>query len=238
MESQTINVYCDESCHLEHDGIPVMAWGGLSCSLSETNAVSVAARDLKLRHGLAKDFEAKWSKVSPAKVDYYLALADMFIADHRLKFRAVLVSGKRALNDGMPGQSLDDRYCKMHCTLLKTIVRHPLRYRVYLDVKDTRGGDKLQKLRDVLARTSHDFDLESIERIQQVRSRESELMQITDLLIGAITYKNRGLCRSSAKSAIVKQLSNRLGDYTLSTTSAFSADKFNLLHWKPRKISS
>ena len=21
------NVYCDESCHLEHDGVPVMAWG-------------------------------------------------------------------------------------------------------------------------------------------------------------------------------------------------------------------
>lgn len=23
----TFNLYCDESCHLEHDHIPVMAWG-------------------------------------------------------------------------------------------------------------------------------------------------------------------------------------------------------------------
>jgi hypothetical protein len=28
---RTFNVYCDESCHLEHDHIPVMAWGAVSC---------------------------------------------------------------------------------------------------------------------------------------------------------------------------------------------------------------
>ena len=28
IEPRLFNVYCDESCHLEHDGVPVMAWGG------------------------------------------------------------------------------------------------------------------------------------------------------------------------------------------------------------------
>ena len=28
-QPRLFNVYCDESCHLEHDGVPVMAWGAV-----------------------------------------------------------------------------------------------------------------------------------------------------------------------------------------------------------------
>ena len=30
-KARTFNVYCDESCHLEHDHILVMAWGAVYC---------------------------------------------------------------------------------------------------------------------------------------------------------------------------------------------------------------
>ena len=33
--ARLFNVYCDESCHLEHDGIPVMAWGAVYCPAAE-----------------------------------------------------------------------------------------------------------------------------------------------------------------------------------------------------------
>jgi hypothetical protein len=33
---RTLNVYCDESCHIEHDHIPVMAWGALYCSAEDS----------------------------------------------------------------------------------------------------------------------------------------------------------------------------------------------------------
>lgn len=238
MEPQTVNVYCDESCHIEHDGIPVMALGSVTCSLTETRAASDAARDLKLRHGLARDFEAKWSKVSPAKMDYYLDLVNLFIGDHRLNFRGLLVSNKHTLDNAKFDQTYIDWHYKMYCTLLKPIVMHPLRYRIYLDVKDTQGGEKIQDLRDALGSTFDDLNLSCIERVQQIRSRESELMQIVDLLIGAIAYKNRGLSKSAAKNAIVDLLCSRLGGNALSTTSAYGAGKFNLLRWKPRKAAS
>lgn len=67
-------------------------------------------------------------------------------------------------------------------------------------MKDTRGGPKTRKLHDVLATSLYDFDRECIERVQQVRSHESELLQLTDLLIGALTYANRGLASSTAKT--------------------------------------
>lgn len=28
-EAQIYNVYCDEGCHLERDGVPVMGWGAV-----------------------------------------------------------------------------------------------------------------------------------------------------------------------------------------------------------------
>jgi hypothetical protein len=71
--------------------------------------------------------------------------------------------------------------------------------------------------------------------VQQVRSHESELMQLADLLIGALTYANRGLASSAAKTAIVERLRARLGREALTRTSAFAAVKFNILVWRAQE---
>jgi hypothetical protein len=68
--------------------------------------------------------------------------------------------------------------------------------------------------------------------VQQVRSHESELLQITDLLIGVLTYANRGLATSPAKTAILSRLRASLGQQALSRTSTFAAVKFNILVWR------
>jgi len=43
-EIRTFNVYCDESCHLEYDHIPVMAWGGTSCATRFVRELSERTR--------------------------------------------------------------------------------------------------------------------------------------------------------------------------------------------------
>lgn len=236
-EARTFNVYCDESCHLEHDRIPVMAWGAVSCPTSDARAIAEAVRALKAEHGLARDFEAKWSKVSPAKAAFYLALIDLFLADERLRFRGLVVPDKSKLDHARFDQSHDDWYYKMYFTMLRPIFTAPHRYRIYLDVKDTRGGSKTRKLHEVLANSLYDFDRECVERVQQVRSHESELMQLADLLIGALTYANRGLASSAAKTAIVERLRARLGREALTRTSAFAAVKFNILVWRAQEAA-
>ncbi|WP_397305790.1 DUF3800 domain-containing protein [Paracoccus yeei] len=72
------------------------------------------------------------------------------------------------------------------------------------------------------------------DRVQQIRSHESELLQLTDILIGALTYANRGLATSAAKVAVITRLQERLGRGVLTRTSTFSATKFNLLVWQSR----
>lgn len=234
---RTFNVYCDESCHLEHDQIPVMAWGAVSCPTGDARAIAEAVRTLKAEHGLALDFEAKWTKVSPAKAAFYLALIDLFLADDRLRFRGLVVPDKSKLDHARFEQSHDDWYYKMYFTMLRPIFTAPHRYRIYLDVKDTRGGPKTRKLHEVLANSLFDFDRECIERVQQVRSHESELLQLTDLLIGALTYANRGLTSSDAKIAILERLRTGLGAQVLTRTSAFAAVKFNILVWRAQEAA-
>lgn len=236
-EARLYNVYCDESCHLEHDGVPVMAWGAITCEGREVRAIAEAIRALKAAHGLKPAFEAKWTKVSPAKMAFYLALIEFFLADDRLRFRGLVVPDKARLDHARFGQDHDEWYYKMYFTMLRPIFTAPHRYRIYLDVKDTRGGPKIRKLHEVLANDLFDFNRQTVERVQQVRSHESELLQITDLLIGALTYANRGLATSPAKTAIIARLNERLGPQALTRTSTFAAVKFNILMWRAQEAA-
>lgn len=235
--SKAFNLYCDESCHLEHDDIPVMAWGTITCETGHARALSEAIRGIKEEYGLKPDFEAKWTKVSPAKAGFYLALVDLFLADDRMRFRGLVVPDKGLLDHGRFDQSHNDWYYKMYFTMLRPIFTAPHRYRIYLDVKDTCGGPRTRKLHEVLANSLHDFDRQCIERVQQVRSHESELLQIADLLIGALTYANRDLAGSPAKMAIIEQLRARLGSQALTRTSPFAATKFNILVWRAQEAT-
>lgn len=229
------NVYCDESCHLEYDRLPVMAWGAVTCPKSAVQNIAKAVRTLKATHGLGTEFEAKWTKISPAKVSFYLALIDLFLTNDQLRFRGLVVPDKTVLDHSRFDQSHDDWYYKMYFTMLRPIFCAPDRYHIYLDIKDTRGGPKTCKLQEVLANSLHDFNRQTIERVQQIRSHESELLQITDLLIGALTYANRDLKTSQAKMAVISRLCEKLGKNALRCTSPFAETKFNILVWRPRE---
>lgn len=229
---ESFNIYCDESCHLERDNIPVMALGAVWCPVDTSKLISIKVRELKARHGLSPRFEAKWTKISPAKVEFYLELVDLFIDDDRLRFRGLVIPDKSRLNHEAFGQTHDEWYYKMYFVMLQYIFASHNAYRIYLDIKDTQGGPKTKKLHEVLANKIHDFDCECITRVQQIRSNESEVLQLTDLLIGALTYSNRKLNTNIGKNAVVERLRSRFGAESLTKTSAFGRTKFNVLVWQ------
>ena len=225
------NVYCDESCHLENDGLPVMVLGAVWCPIERVHGISVRLREIKSNHGLAADFEMKWTKVSPAKRQFYLDVVDYFFEDADLHFRALIVPDKSQLRHAEFGQSHDEWYYKMYFDMLKVILNPHASYRIYLDIKDTRGARKVGKLHEVLSNNLYDFSRQIIERIQTVRSHEVELLQIADLLIGAVSYANRGLMTNAAKVALVEQMRHRSG-YSLTKTTLYLEEKVNLFRWR------
>ncbi len=229
--ADTFNVYCDESCHLEHDGQKAMVLGAVWCSIDKTREIAVRLREIKQKHGLSPQFEVKWTKVSPAKKAFYLDLVDYFFDDDDLHFRALIVPDKTMLrHDAFPGQDHDTWYYKMYFDMLKVIFRPDAKYRVYLDIKDTRGAQKSAKLHEVLCNNLYDFSREVIERLQLVHSHEIEQLQLADLLIGAISYLNRGLQGNSGKTAVIDRVRQRSG-YCLTKSTLFREDKMNLFRW-------
>ena len=237
--SQTFNIYCDESCHLEHDHQNVMVLGAVWCPTEKVRESAEHIRAKKTKHGLPANFEIKWSKVSPAKLPFYLEVLDYFFDDGNLHFRG-LVADKANLNHAaFPGQDHDAWYYKMLFTLLSPLLNPEARYRIYLDLKDTQGAAKARHLRDVLCNDRYDFDRRLIEWIQPARSHEVEHLQLCDLIIGALGFLNRGLAAGAkpgaAKVALIDRIKQR-SSYSLVRSTLLSERKFNLFRWQGQEI--
>ena len=228
--SQIFNLYCDESCHLENDRQPVMVLGTVWCLQDKAREVAVRLREIKAAHGLPPDFELKWTKVSPAKLDFYMEVLNYFFDDDDLHFRA-WVAHKAVLRHAEFGQTHDDWYYKMMFGLVEPLLTPDARFRLYLDKKDTRGALKVAKLHDVLCNNLYDFNRAILERVQVVEADAMEQLQLADLLLGAVGYANRGLSGSAAKSALVERIKKRTG-YGLTRPTLLRESKFNLFMWR------
>lgn len=225
-----INIYCDESGHLERDQVPIMVLGALWCEKEKAHEIAKRLREIKAQHRLPPGFESKWTKISPARKDFYLALLDYFFDDDDIHFRAVVID-KTQLDHPRFGQDHDTRYYKMYFELLRFLIDPQAEHYIYLDIKDTRGGAKIAKLQEVLSNDAYDFDRQIIKPIQQVRSNQVEQVQLADLLVGAISYANRGLAGNSAKVAFVERLRERSG-HILTKSTLLREQKVNIFVWK------
>lgn len=235
MMSEEFNIYCDESCHLENDKQKVMVLGALACKKEEARKISDDIRSIKIKHGLKRDFEIKWTKISPSKIDFYLEIVEYFFNSDFLNFRAIIIPDKDKLNHSIFNQSHDDWYYKMYFNLLKVIFYPKNSYYIYLDIKDTKSEIKVKNLHDALCYNVYDFSRNIIKKIQQVRSHEIEILQMTDLIIGAISYTNRNIKTSSAKNLIVDSIKEK-STYCLTKSTLLMEKKMNIFVWNPQEM--
>lgn len=233
-DGNEFNVYCDETCHLEHDRSKAMALGAVWCPKAKVREINGRIRDIKGKHGIPITSEVKWTKASPCNLPLYLDLVDYFFDDDDLCFRALVVPDKSKLDHVRYKQSHDQWYYKMYFDMLKVILQPSARFYVYIDVKDTRSGENARKLGDVCANNAYDFDRKIVRRVQPIKSDEVQIMQLVDILTGAMGYRHNyagsGKGRSPAKIAIVNKIIERSG-YALDKSTLPSARKFNLFLW-------
>lgn len=230
-------VFCDESCHLQKDDSPVMILGAMYCPSDKRKEIYSDIRAIKERHGLNSRFEIKWTKVSESKIDFYLELLEYYWRNDDLHYRGVVATGKDQLDHARyNGGDYDLWYYKMYFTTLDPIVQPNNEYHILVDIKDTKGGKRVQKLREVLCNNIYDFNGEVITHIGQVNSRESEILQLADLLNGALAYHHRGLDdtgdANQGKVDFIRELQKR---QNIDATTYRSESKFNLFIWGPRK---
>lgn len=227
---QLYNIYCDESCHLEYDHQKIMVLGAIRCEKSYKKQAVNDIRNIKEKYNMNKFCEVKWTKVSPDKYEMYHELVNYFFSNPNLSFRAVIVD-KSQLKHDLFNQSHDNFYYKVYYQLLCRIIVPNNENYIYLDIKDTKGARKVRKLGEILANGLYDFNMECIKNVQIINSKESELLQLADIFIGAISYLNRNENEkenySKAKMNLIETIINSSG-YNLRKSTFLSEEKFNL----------
>lgn len=229
-------IYCDESCHLPNDEFDIMVLGGIICSEENKNRIHKDIRDIKEIHEISSFTEVKWTKVSQNKIDLYKDLIEYFFDNDDLEFRAVVTLEKKSLNHNRFNEgSFDKWYYKMYFYLLSWFISPDNKYRIFLDKKDTLGGPRVKKLHDVLCYNEYDFKRDVIIDVQQVDSKNNDIMQLADILIGAVSYYHRQLHQNSnAKTELVKLIQVRTNN-SIDGTRPYQR-KFNIFKWNPRRF--
>ena len=197
------NIYCDESCHLRRDNSNTMFLGGIYCPTEAAHKFNKEIIELKVSHGWNPSTELKWTQIAPSNVELFLALVDYFFKNEHLRFRGYIARGKDELN-------LEDDA-------------------IYIDTKDTIGYSKVQKLQRYL--NGH-YHRSIVKKAQLVKSDHIALLQLSDVLIGAMSYKNRRLQTSVSKLAVIERI-EELSSEDLRASVPYRYDKVNWYVWTP-----
>jgi hypothetical protein len=244
---ELINIYCDESCHLENDGETAMVLGAVFCPVNKKKEIFERLFELKKKHNLIPKhkkndksnrtyYELKWNKVSIAKINYFKDVIDYFFAVEYINFRVLVVPNKSSLDYQKYNHTHDTFYYKMYFSMLKAILNPEKSHHIFIDIKDTRSKEKVHKLEQVLRNDKYDYSKEIIKMVQQVRSHEVELIQLADLFTGALSYVHRGLKNSKAKNILIDHIRHR-SRYSLLKSTLIREQKFNIFIWEPSKYS-
>lgn len=227
------NVYCDESSHLISNDNKYMILGAVYCPKNKVRNISKYIKELKKKHGLKENSEIKWTKISKSKIELYNDLIEYFFVNTDLKFRAV-VCDKSILDHGRFNQTHDDWYHKMYYDMLIYFTYNENSYNIYPDTKDSNSYYNFQKVANYLRYKLNDTNNKTIKKIQPILSNESYIIQLADLLVGALNYNFRSEKNSDSKKQILDLLNKRVVD-GIDKTTPYSKNKFNILVWEPRK---
>ncbi len=217
--SKTFNIYCDESTHLQFDEKPFMLISYVSCAYPQIKQHKEYIKLLKAKHKFKG--EIKWSNVSKSQYPFYADVIDYFFATD-LKFRSVIVD-KSMIDETREGFTYNDFYFQMYYQLIFHKMCPEYTYNLYLDIKDTCSQSKLVKLGELLNKKGN------IRNIQFIKSYESYLMQMSDLVMGAINYHIRGLDTVIAKNKLIEKIQTH-ANIDLQKSTPKCEEKFNLFY--------
>ncbi len=221
------DVYCDE-CYPDVLGsasppVQFMAIGSLWFPTEQRERYKTRIHELRDKHKIGPEF--KWNKISPSKESFYLDLIQWFFSEgDNLRFRCILVDHQQV----ELGQHHDDDpelgFYKFYYQLLHHWVNECNEYAVFCDFKSNRRRDRLHTLQGCLQNANLFADVGTV---QSVRSHESVLIQMVDVLSGAVAAKlNDRLKPGSSKWHVVEELERSIGHSIQAT--ARSEQKFNV----------
>lgn len=221
------DVYCDESrpdlLASKKSQAKFMLIGSLWLPREMRGKYKEEIHRLRDRYKIGGEF--KWTKISPSRRDFYLALADWFLSKKdSLRFRCIIVDQNKV---NLKLYHQDDQelgFYKFYYQLLHHWILDFNDYSIFVDFKSNRRRDRLPVLKQCLDLSNLSSN---ISLVQAIRSEESVLIQCTDVLVGATAYRiNNQINENSTKYKVLNRLEKGLG-WTIKATSK-AEQKFNV----------
>ncbi len=205
------DVYCDESrpdlFSSQQSNARYLMIGSLWLPAAARDEMKRAIHGLRDKHKIGGEF--KWRKVTPSRRDFYMELVAWFMAmGDQLRFRCIAVDHWRVDLNLHHNDDQELGFYKFYYQMLHHWILDFNRYSVFCDFKRNRESDRLHVLKRCLGFSNLSS---SIERVQAIRSRESVLLQLTDVLTGIASARlNDILTLSTAKHDLVCGLEAKL----------------------------
>lgn len=241
-EHARVEVYGDETLARG----PYDILGALWISASEAEQLHAAIRELRAAHGgVNPDMELKWKKCGGTNPHpLYDAVIDLVmerIMGRRMAFKCLVI--ERALVDNKMWNNGDAElgFFKAWHTLLRPWLRARRVFDVRLDAIELRKAGRLDDLRNVLnACGMKDLGINywCCGSVEARDSKKEDLIQVVDLLIGAVGYHwadgHLEVGASQRKIQLANRIARRLGRRSLKFESKASEKRFNVWRYKPK----
>lgn len=233
-----LNIYCDESgISKPHRYFGI---GSLWIPWDVEFSLRQEIAEFRQRTGMIREF--KWTKVSTPKLVYYKQFCDFLNFHQSIEFRCIIVNkGLLDLGRYFKGDKEAGFYTFYHWLL-----RHRARssddnetYYVYAHQRNTRRRSALAALKSICNNgyRKDGGNCDPFKTMESVTSQE-DLIQLCDVLTGAVTMTWNKSYKSDAKCALRSHLEDLSGIPGLCWgTNAWARRKFNVWPWRPKERS-
>ena len=226
------NIYCDESRHTSDTNDRYAVIGALQCPREEKQALVHRIHNLQARYNAHG--ELGWKRLSPNRAELYDALLDLFLDTPSLNFRCIVVDRQNLDHERYNEGSPELGFYKLYYQMLVHWLQPGHAYRLYLDWQQNAASSRFKDLKSILTHKlsgrAHVLSLEP------VWSDNQPIVQLADLLIGAVGYawneRDKAPRASKAKIAFLRRLEAGLKRPSLVSGTPKGEKKFNIFDWQ------
>lgn len=212
MLQNTNTFYIDESNYLSYQK-GQMIIGGFIVPDNLKKEVSAKIKAIKIKHGLKSTFELKWTKVSMKTLPLYIDVFKLMWEYSEIKIRIVIASKPEI----RASSNYATWYTRLHYTLFSN---SPYDFNTVLS--DIKGGQSEQEL----GKTAEI----SRKQISYIDSCRNNIIQATDILIGAIHGALSNVeIKNEAKLLLAKAIQKNIN--LKESTPLDKNLKFNIFYW-------
>lgn len=231
-----IHVYADES---RLKGDRYMLIGGLWIPAHAEGALRSDIAQLRTDRRLTA--ELKWTKISRAKIPAYQDLVDLFMAHCEAAFHCIVIDVTLLDYDTFSRGDDELGFYKFYFQLISRKLAPGYQYLVFTDARRNRRAYRLDVLKICTnrwwAKQQGIPEAAPVRAVEARNSKQEDLIQLTDVLLGAVGYVWNGHAESPAKLNLIQHIEQRLGGVSLGQGTSRRTPKFNIWHWQPSATS-